>query len=220
MIDLKPDSVNNKFRAARVEKLRELIALTLKEKETCRILDVGGTYNFWHVWRDKIDWKRCEIVCVNIDPHHFEHGKDGTRITMIQGNACNLSSIADKEFDIAFSNSVIEHVGRWPDMVNMANEVKRVAKRYLLQTPNYWFPIEPHARTPFLHWLPRPIAYRIVMMRKCGHWQKATTVSQAVRLIESNQMLDFRQMKELFGDAELSRERFLGWTKSLIAIRA
>ena len=219
MINFKPDSQGNKFRAARIEKLRQLIELTLKEKKTCRILDVGGTFNFWYVWRGRIDWERCEIVCVNIDPHHFEHGKDGTKITMMKGDACNLSEIADNEFDIAFSNSVIEHVGQWPNMMRMAAEVKRVAKRYLLQTPNFWFPIEPHARTPFLHWLPRPIAYRVVMMRKCGFWPKATTVSQAVKLVESAQMLDYRQMTELFSDAQIRRERFLGFTKSLIAIR-
>ena len=168
MFDIRPDSPNNRFRAARIEKLKLLIDKTLAEKNHCRILDVGGTYNFWHVWRDKIDWQRCEVVCVNIDPHHFEQGKDGTRISMIQGNACSLTSIANHEFDVGFSNSVIEHVGRWQDMTNMANEMKRVARRYLVQTPNYWFPVEPHARTPFLHWLPRPIAYRIVMARKCG----------------------------------------------------
>ena len=220
MFDIRPDSPNNRFRAARIEKLKSLIDKTLAEKNHCRILDVGGTYNFWHVWRDKIDWQRCEVVCVNIDPHHFEQGKDGTRISMIQGNACSLTSIANHEFDVGFSNSVIEHVGRWQDMTNMANEMKRVARRYLVQTPNYWFPVEPHARTPFLHWLPRPIAYRIVMARKCGFWTKATTVSQAVRTVESAQMIDFRQMRELFGEAEIVRERFFGLTKSLMAIKA
>lgn len=219
MLDFRPDSPNNQFRAARVEKLRSLINATLAEKSSCRILDVGGTYNFWHVWRDKIDWQRCEVVCVNINPHHFEQGKDGTRISMMQGNACNLSNIADKEFDVVFSNSVIEHVGSWNDKAAMAQEVTRVAKRYLVQTPNYWFPIEPHARTPFLHWLPKPIAYRIVMARKCGFWTKATTVAQAVKSVESAQMLDYGQMRELFNEAVIVRERLFGLTKSLMAIK-
>jgi 2-polyprenyl-3-methyl-5-hydroxy-6-metoxy-1,4-benzoquinol methylase len=219
MLDFRPDSPNNSFRAARIEKLKSLIDKTLAEKSHCRILDVGGTYNFWHVWRDKIDWKRCDVVCVNIDPHHFEQGKDGTRISMVQGNACDLKDIANQEYDVAFSNSVIEHVGRWQDMTNMANEVKRVARRYLVQTPNYWFPVEPHARTPFLHWLPKPLAYRIVMARKCGFWSKATTVAQAVRTVESAQMLDYRQMQELFGEATIERERLFGLTKSLMAIK-
>lgn len=219
MIDVRPNSKGNAFRAARVARLRGLIDKTLESKPQCRVLDIGGTYNFWHVWRDEIDWSRTEVVCVNLDPAHAEEGKDGTRISMMQGNACNLTGIGDNAFDVVFSNSVIEHVGQWRNMVDMANEVKRVAPRYLVQTPYFWFPVEPHARTPFLHWLPQSWAYRIVMARKCGFWSKAKTVSRAVTAVQSAQMIDFRQMRALFEDAEIARERFFGLTKSLIAVR-
>lgn len=219
MLDVRPDSTSNKFRAARVARLKTLIDKALQEKSHCRVLDIGGTYNFWHIWRDQIDWTRTEVVCVNLDPEHFETGKDETRISMIKGNACDLHNIKDGEFDVAFSNSVIEHVGRWSDMKNMARETRRVAKRYLLQTPYFWFPIEPHARTPFLHWLPESWAYRIVMARKCGYWTKAKTVSDAVEAVQSAVMLDGRQVAELFPDARIERERFLGITKALMAIR-
>lgn len=219
VLDIRPDSQNNRFRAARVAMLNLLIARVIAEKGRCSILDIGGTHNFWHTWRDQIDWARTDVSCVNLDPAHFDAGKDETRLTMIQGNACDLSGIGDGQFDVAFSNSVIEHVGRWRDMQAMADEVKRVAPRYLVQTPNYWFPVEPHARTPFLHWLPEPWAYRIVMARKCGFWSKAATVGNAVQTVQSAHMIDFRQMRELFGDARIERERFWGLTKSLIAIK-
>jgi ubiquinone/menaquinone biosynthesis C-methylase UbiE len=219
MLDLRPDSTSNTFRAARVARLKSLIDKTLQEKSHCRVLDMGGTYNFWHIWRDQIDWTRTEVVCVNLNPSHLETGKDETRISMIRGSACDLHDIKDNEFDVAFSNSVIEHVGSWGNMQAMANETRRVAKRYLLQTPYFWFPIEPHARTPFLHWMPESWAYRIVMARKCGFWSKAETVSAAVRAVQSAKMLDKRQIAELFPDARIERERFLGITKALIAIR-
>jgi hypothetical protein len=140
-------------------------------------------------------------------------------VTIRQGDACDLSFAGDGEFDIAFSNSVIEHVGLWRDMQKMANEVRRVGKMYLVQTPYFWFPIEPHARTPFIHWLPDSMKYRIVMWRKCGYWGKQDSVSAAVETVQSAIMLDGRQMKSLFPDAEVRRERFLGLTKSLIAER-
>jgi Methyltransferase domain len=219
MLDVRPDSKSNKFRAGRVARLRSLIDKSVAEKGSCRVIDVGGTYNFWHIWRDEIDWTKTEVVCVNLDPAHFQTGKDETRITMIKGNACNLEGIGDHEFDVAFSNSVIEHVGVWRDMRNMANEVRRVAKRYILQTPYFWFPIEPHARTPFLHWMPDSWAYRIVMARKCGYWSKAETVSKAVEAVQSAMMLDGRQLAELFPDARIEREKFIGITKALLAIR-
>ena len=219
MLDIRPNSKGNRFRAARIERLKLLIGKCLAESPNCRILDIGGTYGFWHTWRDHIDWSTTEIVCVNLNPAHYEQGKDETRITMVQGNACRLENIGDNAFDIAFSNSVIEHVGQWPAMVDMANEVKRVARRYLVQTPHFWFPIEPHARTPFLHWMPQSWAYRVVMMRKCGFWPKATTVSQAVALVQSAQMIDYRQMAALFDGARIERERFMGLTKALVAVR-
>jgi ubiquinone/menaquinone biosynthesis C-methylase UbiE len=219
MIDIQPNSRGNKFRAARVQLLKSLIDLTLNEKGTCAILDVGGTYNFWHVWRSEFDWERTQVTCINLDPGHLEEGKEVSRVRMLCGNACDLAGIRDKEFDIAFSNSVIEHVGMWRNMQQMAAEVKRVASRYMVQTPNFWFPVEPHARTPFLHWLPEPVSYRIVMKRKCGFWRKHETVTGAVETVQSAKLIDARQMKELFGDAQIVKEKFFGLTKSLIAIR-
>jgi SAM-dependent methyltransferase len=219
MIDIRPDSSGNKFRAARVRLFKSLVDRTLNEKGTCAILDIGGTYNFWHVWRSEIDWSRAHVTCVNLDPAHLETGKEVTKVRMLRGNACNLIGIQDNEFDVAFSNSVIEHVGMWKNMRQMAAEVKRIAPRYMVQTPNFWFPIEPHARTPFLHWLPEPVSYRIVMKRKCGFWQKHETVTGAIETVQSAKLIDARQMQELFGDARIVREKFFGLTKSLIAIR-
>jgi Methyltransferase domain len=219
VFDVRPDSKRNRFRAARISMLRTLIASSLKENQHCNILDIGGTYDFWFTWRDEIDWSRTSVTCVNLNPNDASVGKAEALVKMVQGNACDLSYIADKEYDIAFSNSVIEHVGNWRNMAAMASEVQRVAKRYLVQTPYFWFPIEPHARTPFLHWLPQSLAYRVVMYRKCGFWSKASTISQAMHSVQSAQMVDYAQFKELFGDATIVRERIFGLTKSLIAIR-
>jgi SAM-dependent methyltransferase len=219
MINIRPDSSGNKFRAARVRLLKSLVDRTLSEKGTCAILDIGGTYSFWHVWRTEIDWNRVQVTCVNLDPDHLEEGKNAIKVRMLRGNACDLVGIRDNEFDIAFSNSVIEHVGMWKNMRQMAAEVKRIAPRYMVQTPNFWFPIEPHARTPFLHWLPEPVSYRIVMKRKCGFWRKHETITGAVETVQSAKLIDAKQMKELFGDALIVRERFFGLTKSLIAIK-
>ena len=219
MIDVRHDSAGNKFRKGRISLLNKLIAKTLEAKNSCAVLDVGGTYNFWHIWRADIDWARVEVTCVNLDPHHLEAGKSETRVRMLKGNACDLSPIEDNEYDVVFSNSVIEHVGSWGNMVAMASEVRRVAPRYLVQTPNFWFPIEPHARTPLLHWLPEPWAYRLVMARKCGFWQKQDSVSGAVETVQSAHLLDMRQVQALFEDATVLRERFFGWTKALIAIK-
>jgi len=220
LLDVRPDSSSNKFRRRRIERLNLLINSVLSKKRTCSIIDIGGTYNFWLTWKDLVDWSLVNITCINLVPEHFELGKGVININMIRGDACNLAGIADSSFDIAFSNSVIEHVGGWSRMQDMANEIRRIAPFYLVQTPYFWFPIEPHARTPFMHWVPESIAYRIVMARRCGYWERRTTVSSAVEAVQSAKLLDFRQMCSLFGDAVVVRERFLGLTKSLIAIKS
>jgi ubiquinone/menaquinone biosynthesis C-methylase UbiE len=72
----------------------------------------------------------------------------------------------DGEFDIAFSNAVLEHVP--PDVrVLMAREMERVADRYCVIIPNASFPLEPHSKTLFIHWLgQRPFRAILRMLKK------------------------------------------------------
>jgi hypothetical protein len=114
---------------------------------------------------------------------------------------------------------VIEHVGLWPNKVAFAREARRLAPSFLIQTPNFWFPVEPHARFPMLHWLPRPVAYRIHMMMRTGFYPKAETLDEAMTSAEDASMLDRRQMRHLFPDAEIEVERFMLLGKSLLAVR-
>jgi SAM-dependent methyltransferase len=69
---------------------------------------------------------------------------------------------ADGEFDIAFSNAVVEHVGDREAQRAFVQEVCRVARCVFVTTPNRWFPVEVHTLWPFVHWLPRPAASRLV----------------------------------------------------------
>lgn len=220
MVDVSSTSKDNKFRRERVLLLKSLIDQVLVEKPHCRIIDVGGTNGFWDTWKDLLDFNKLSITCVNVNPSHADFGDGIPTVTMQQGDARNLSFAADGEYDIAFSNSVIEHVGRWVDMERMADEVRRVAVRYLVQTPYYWFPIEPHARTPFLHWLPESLKYRILLHRTCGFWKRQDNVRDAMRTVQDATMLDIGQMTSLFPDATIKKERFMGVVKSVIAIRS
>lgn len=219
MVDVSSTSKDNKFRRERVRLLKALVDQVLSEQDHCNIIDVGGTNGFWHTWRDFFDFRRVSILCVNFDPGHADFGEANPAVVMRQGDARDLSFAADGAYDIAFSNSVIEHVGRWVDMERMADEVRRVAGRYLVQTPYFWFPIEPHARTAFLHWLPESLRYRVLLHRTCGFWRRQDNVRDAVRTIQDASMLDIAQMASLFPDATIHKERFMGLVKSVIAIK-
>ena len=62
---------------------------------------------------------------------------------------------ADGEFELGFSNAVIEHVaGGRGGQQQFIGELCRVAERVFVTTPNRWFPLDPHTLLPFAHWLP------------------------------------------------------------------
>ncbi|HEV8461278.1 MAG TPA: class I SAM-dependent methyltransferase [Gaiellaceae bacterium] len=70
---------------------------------------------------------------------------------------------ADGEFDIGFSNAVVEHVAGGRDgQRQFVHELCRVSKRVFVTTPNRWFPIEVHTLRPFVHWLPPGPRERLV----------------------------------------------------------
>jgi SAM-dependent methyltransferase len=66
---------------------------------------------------------------------------------------------ADGEFDLGFSNAVVEHVAGGPaGRHRFVHELCRVAGRVFVTTPNRWFPLDPHTLLPFVHWLPHGAA--------------------------------------------------------------
>jgi SAM-dependent methyltransferase len=73
---------------------------------------------------------------------------------------------ADRTFDIAHSNAVIEHVGPHSAQARFLAEVTRVAHAGFVSTPNRWFPVDSHTNLPFAHWLPRPVF--LAALRKLG----------------------------------------------------
>ncbi len=126
---------------------------------------------------------------------------------------------ADAEFDIAFSNSVIEHVGNWEDQKAFAAEVRRVAKSYFVQTPNKYFPFDVHLHTPLFNLLPRN--WQLALARNFTIWGWITRPDQKKcrERLSKIRLLNESEMKDLFPDGTLLKERFWGLTKSLIAVK-
>jgi SAM-dependent methyltransferase len=215
MLIVLPDRKSNRFRLRRFKIVQEIIAQVISEKGACRILDVGGTPEYWEAFGADLDWDRVQVSSVNVT---FPKSRS-SRVKLLSGDARDLKEFPDLSFDFVHSNSVIEHVGRWNDMVSMAAEVRRLAPRYYVQTPYQWFPMEPHAVFPFFHWMPESWRYRIVMRHACGFWPRQAELGQAMNTIQSAALLDKQQMRYLFPDAKMVSEKVLGLTKSLIAIR-
>jgi len=79
-------------------------------------------------------------------------------IRYVQGDACALP-FADGEFDVVFSNAVIEHVGGRERQRVFVSEALRVGRRAFITTPDRRFPVELHTRLPFVHWLPDRLSH-------------------------------------------------------------
>lgn len=60
----------------------------------------------------------------------------------------------DDYVDFALANAIIEHVGQEAEQQKLVHEMTRVARTWVITTPNKWFPVESHTSAVFLHWLP------------------------------------------------------------------
>ena len=192
----------NRFRPGRMELFLKIFAVTTDTK----ILDVGGEAELW----GSIPL-RPQVTLLNYAASTRANG-----LPLIVADARNIP-VADKSYDICFSNSLIEHLWNWEGQVRVANEIRRVAKHYFVQTPNYWFPIEPHFLMPFFQYLPMPVRERLAF---CTPWQlmDRSPREDLLQLVHELQLLTARRMRRLFPEARIIRERFLGLTKSLIAV--
>ncbi len=149
-----------------------------------------------------------DIVAVDLAPKTSEW-LHNANVVVRTGDGTRLP-FADREFPVAFSNSVIEHVPP-PLQAAFAAEIARVSERYYVQTPNRWFPIEPHYQLPLFQFLPertrRALNRRFTLgWQAKGHWEQIDLLSSA-------------DLRRLFPDAEIHRERILGLGKSLIAVK-
>jgi hypothetical protein len=124
---------------------------------------------------------------------------------------------SNKEFDIVYSNSVIEHVGSYNDQRQLANEVMRVGKKYFIQTPNLYFLIEPHFVFPLFQFLPIELRVWIVTHFSTGWYGKIPDRKQAKEIVSSIRLLNKKDFLNLFPEGNIWEEKILGLTKSFIA---
>lgn len=178
-----------------------------------RILDIGGTEGFWQRMGATSE-NDVHVTLVNVVPTFTTL----PNFRSIVADGCDLSMFRDNEFPVVFSNSVIEHVPRWEDQHRMANEIRRVGESYFVQTPNRYFPIEPHFLFPFFQFLPLQIKIFLLRHYPLGWAAQAGSRDEAVRQAASIRLLTRREMTQLFPKAEVYRERFYGVTKSFVVL--
>ena len=204
-ISEKKNSLGNQFREKRFKFFLKEIN---KISKPITILDVGGKINFWEN-RGLAGNNEYKITIVNIEKETSKYSNINYEI----GDATNLSQFNDKSFDIVHSNSVIEHLYNFNNQSKMASEIVRVGKKYIVQTPNKYFFLEPHYLLPFFHFIPDKLKYLILTKTKLSRlktWDK----NFAKQYIKEIRLLSLKEMKLLFPNSKIYFEKFLGMNKS------
>ena len=193
------------FRSKRMKKFIQYFEVN----EFTSILDVGGSLFNWTLIPQH---PRLIILNVNapkkLDPRALWVVADGRQLPF-QNNT----------FNIVYSNSVIEHLGGRENQALFAKECARVGTRYYIQTPNKWFPIEPHYLAPMIHWLPKSVQPNLIRYFTLRGWLTKPTPQQCQDLVDELNLLGGDDIHNLFPDATIWRERVGGIPKSLIAVR-
>jgi hypothetical protein len=174
-----------------------------------RVLDIGGTPQTWST--ESEGRAQFSVTLINIRSNG-QIEADG--ITSMKCDATEMP-FADNAFDIAFSNSVIEHVGTWEKQQAFARGARRVARSLWIQTPARCFPIEAHLLAPYIQYLPKRVQHRIVRWTPRG----LLTPDVVHGIVDEVRLLTYREVKLLFPDCRILRERVFGLTKSYIAVR-
>jgi Methyltransferase domain len=177
------------------------------------ILDIGGTQQFWDLMLgDKSANIRVALLNVAHQP------VSSARFISAAGDARAMPQFPSRSFDVVLSNSVIEHVGSYENQRRMADEVRRVGKRFFIQTPNKRFPLEPHFLFPWFQYLPVPLRAWMVSSFNVGWYKRIPDAAVARAEVESIQLLTRKRFAALFPEARIHEEKFAGLTKSFIAI--
>jgi len=192
----------------------DLFLETVRPGPETRVVDVGAgdtpfgtepgvaaTHNFFEAlypWPERI------TAVSDVPLPNFARAFPAIRCVTASGTDLPFE---DDEFDVAFSNAVIEHVGGREEQRRFVAELCRVAPRVFLSTPNRWFPIETHTLVPLVHWLPRPPADRAMRTLRRRDW-------------EGVELLGKRELIELFPSSVEARALESRLTISVLATRS
>jgi Methyltransferase domain len=206
--DRNPKSFGARARAKRWALLEEHFG----DLDGASVLDLGGHSRNWV----NAPLRPASVTVLNrsfpdgfVAPDWFE---------LVEGDACDLpDEVRTGSYDLVFSNSVIEHVGDAEQRAAFAASVRSIDAPHWIQTPNRSFPIEPHWLFPYFPYL--PFEAKVAVSRYWPAVRRRPTRESAIAKVENVHLLDVDEMVKVFPDSEIVREKALGLTKSLIAVR-
>jgi SAM-dependent methyltransferase len=137
-----------------------------------RVLDVGVTSDQTqkesNYFEEMYPYPQ-DITCVGTeDGSHLAQLYPGLKYTQIRPG--DRLPFPDSEFDVVFSNAVLEHVGNRMQQAAFIADLCRVSRRFFITTPNRWFPFEHHTGLPLLHYLPARVFRAVLRHTRYERW--------------------------------------------------
>ena len=197
-----PGSLSSRLRRRRIRALCRVFP----ELPEMNVIDLGGRPSNW----EQLAVRPLSVLCVNIEKHSATD-----RIGCVEGDICDVEFVRKLgSFDLAFSNSTIEHVGGHARREQFAQVVRLIAPHRWVQTPNRYFPVEPHAVFPGFQFL--PIRLRHTVGRK---WplSRLGTDGDLLEEILNIELLSESELRYYFPGDQIWKERIAGLAKSLVA---
>ncbi|WGX98533.1 methyltransferase domain-containing protein [Nocardioides sp. L-11A] len=115
---------------------------------------------------------------------------------------------SDRQFDVAVSNAVLEHVGSPANQQAFVAEALRVADIVFFTVPHRFFPVEHHTKIPFAHW--SDSTFRVA----CRALGKQSWTDPSELILMSERRLH-RAVPPAASDAQVGRTGLkLGWFSS------
>ncbi len=121
-------SIGFRLRQKRSKRIIDLIERVYANRQQVDMVDVGGTREYWNIIPiEYLQRRNVRIRVVNLTIPESPVDMRDSVFSFVQGDGCDLKEIKHNQFDIAHSNSVIEHVGGLKKMADFAKEVRRIA---------------------------------------------------------------------------------------------
>jgi SAM-dependent methyltransferase len=150
------------MKRSRKKKYQQFFSLTKPSKDST-LLDVGVTDQEYSPYDNYLEKKYPyphQITALSIHPlKEFRERYPKIKTSTYKGREFPFK---DKQFDIAVSNAVIEHVGGFKEQLIFLKEMGRVGHQFFFATPAKEFPIEMHTNYPFIHWFKKGTFDKIV----------------------------------------------------------
>ncbi|MGY6501044.1 MAG: class I SAM-dependent methyltransferase [Acidimicrobiales bacterium] len=179
-----------------------------------RVVDLGGTASSWLA----SPLRPRHVTLLNRVPS--PERELPTWVDHVVGDACDLSpEMEARRFDLVYSNSVIEHVGGHDRRIAFARSVEVLAPAHWVQTPYRYFPVEPHWLFPGFQFLPVSVRTDIAMRWPLYKWRTSDR-AHALREVQEIELLSKTEFAAYFPHSMIVPERFMGLTKSFIAVRS